>query len=284
MKECNSCKKTMSQKSFTLNAGSGDGLSKMCKDCEQSYRIKNRERIRQNWRRWREKNQLNERIRKRCDYALNKQSYIERNNENYKSNRDQILEKRKKRYHEEGGKEANQIYRALNHDKIKKAIQKRRAKIKSNPLTALECSMKKALDRRLRHWGVKARKSLSSCLGTDIESLFLYIESQFYGEMSWQNYGELWGIYLICPLQQAKTDDELYRLNNYLNLEPRLSVDRYRNHDEPSGKALLICRSLLGRDWDFSFSREPAKKRSRKKVAADFVPTKPSNRLKVGGS
>ena len=67
-------------------------------------------------------------------------------------------------------------------------------------------------------------------IGCSYELLLKHIESKFECWMNWNNYGlyngELnygWDIDHIIPLSFAKSDDELYELNHYTNLQPLCS-------------------------------------------------------------
>ena len=51
--------------------------------------------------------------------------------------------------------------------------------------------------------------------------------------MSWDNYGqEGWVIDHIYPLSKAKSEDELYRLNHYTNLQPLWWYDNLMKSDK----------------------------------------------------
>lgn len=56
-------------------------------------------------------------------------------------------------------------------------------------------------------------------LGTDYETAFKHIESQFTEGMTWENHGE-WHIDHIIPLSSAKTKEEMEKLCHYTNLQP----------------------------------------------------------------
>ena len=67
-------------------------------------------------------------------------------------------------------------------------------------------------------------------LGCTFEEFKLYLESKFEGWMSWENYGKYngelnygWDIDHITPLSKAKTEDDIYNLSHYSNLQPLCS-------------------------------------------------------------
>lgn len=58
-------------------------------------------------------------------------------------------------------------------------------------------------------------------LGCSLEFFKNYLESKFKEGMTWNNYGLYgWHIDHIIPLCHAKTEDELYELSHYTNLQP----------------------------------------------------------------
>jgi len=63
------------------------------------------------------------------------------------------------------------------------------------------------------------------------DNLFLkeHLESLFLSGMTWDNYGFYgWHIDHIIPLSSAKTEDELYKLCHYTNLQPLWSIDNLK--------------------------------------------------------
>ena len=85
------------------------------------------------------------------------------------------------------------------------------------------------LKRRLRArlGRLKFRKSVShiDSLGCSIEELKIYLESLFYGNMNWNNYGKIWEIDHKEPLVKANSKSELITLCHYSNLKPLLIQD-----------------------------------------------------------
>lgn len=62
-------------------------------------------------------------------------------------------------------------------------------------------------------------KTTLECLGIDVNTFKIYLESLFEVGMSWENYGE-WEIDHKIPLSSAKNQDEVLKLNHYTNLQP----------------------------------------------------------------
>lgn len=62
---------------------------------------------------------------------------------------------------------------------------------------------------------------MNSIIGCEWNELKSYIEAKFSKDMTWENYGQFgWHLDHIIPLASAKTEDDLYKLNHYTNLQP----------------------------------------------------------------
>ncbi len=72
---------------------------------------------------------------------------------------------------------------------------------------------------------IKINRSIDY-LGCDIEFLKKYLENQFIDGMTWDNKGFYgWHIDHIIPLSLAKTEEEIYKLCHYTNLQPLWAKD-----------------------------------------------------------
>ena len=49
--------------------------------------------------------------------------------------------------------------------------------------------------------------------------------------MCWENHGE-WHIDHVVPLASAKTEDEIYKLNHYSNLQPLWKIDNLKKSNK----------------------------------------------------
>lgn len=66
-------------------------------------------------------------------------------------------------------------------------------------------------------------------IGCNPEELKKHLESQFIGNMSWENYGHKgWHIDHKVPLSSAKNNEEVFRLCNYTNLQPLWCKENYK--------------------------------------------------------
>lgn len=80
----------------------------------------------------------------------------------------------------------------------------------------------KLIRRRVYDYITKNNIKLSDTfdiVGCSPEFLKEHLENQFKDGMSWNNQGE-WHIDHIIPLSSAETEDEIYKLCHYTNLQP----------------------------------------------------------------
>jgi hypothetical protein len=53
----------------------------------------------------------------------------------------------------------------------------------------------------------------------------------------------------MCPISQAKTEEEAVKLNHYSNFQWLTPEDNLKKSDNKTVKGVILCNSLLGRDW-----------------------------------
>ncbi len=68
-------------------------------------------------------------------------------------------------------------------------------------------------------------------MGCSPELLKEYLEKQFVDGMCWDNRNE-WHIDHIIPLSLAKTEEEIYKLCHYTNLQPLWAEDNLRKSNK----------------------------------------------------
>jgi hypothetical protein len=73
--------------------------------------------------------------------------------------------------------------------------------------------------------------SISKYIGCRLDELKIHIESKFTEGMTWENYGE-WEIDHIYPLSLAKTEEEMYTLCIYTNLQPLWRKDNIKKSNK----------------------------------------------------
>lgn len=217
-KKCSKCGIIKDVSFFSKNNKTKDKLHCSCKECDKEKYHKNRE---YNILRMREYKKNNpEKIK---DYFLrNKDSYQEYRDSKkeeiksymkdyYKNN----LEKRKKYL------EKNKEILSLKRNNSEK---KRRD---SDSLYKLKIYMRNRIWFYLKKTDIRKKNTTFELVGCNPHELKIYLEQKFNSGMSWDNQGE-WHIDHIIPLSSAKTEEELYKLCHFTNLQPMWASENIR--------------------------------------------------------
>ena len=103
-------------------------------------------------------------------------------------------------------------------------------RFKNDILYRLSLNMRTSIRESLKSNGYRKCKKTEEILGLSIDDFKMYLESKFEDWMTWDNRGlyngELnygWDIDHKIPLASAKTEEELIKLNHYINLQPLCS-------------------------------------------------------------
>ena len=95
---------------------------------------------------------------------------------------------------------------------------------KSDPAFKLIKNLRRRLNRFINFTYITKRNTTINLVGCSPKELKLFLENKFADNMSWENYGE-WHIDHIIPLSSAKTEEDLYKLSHYTNLQPLWAKD-----------------------------------------------------------
>lgn len=191
-KVCSKCNVKKCIDEFPKNKKSRGGYTNTCKLCR--------------------KNQHNKWVIKNPDYnknylLTNKNKRKEISKRYYEKNREEILLKR-----EWGEKEKEYYNEYRKKRKLCDVIYKMRENVRSR----IRQYIKQTTFIKKRH--------TFSMVGCSPYELKKYMEEKFIENMSWDNYGE-WHIDHIIPLSSAKTEEDLYKLCHYTNLQPLWGKD-----------------------------------------------------------
>ena len=115
----------------------------------------------------------------------------------------------------------------------KKRRRENHLKRMEDPLYKLKVSFSRRLNKLIKR--VEFDKSTNKPyyldkLGCSFEEFKIYLESKFEDWMTWENYGKYngelnygWDIDHIIPLSKAMTENDIYQLSHYTNLQPLCS-------------------------------------------------------------
>jgi hypothetical protein len=97
----------------------------------------------------------------------------------------------------------------------------RKKKYNENILFKLRHKLSNRLRYMLKLKGLIKNKTHNEIIGCSPEFLKEYLEQKFTEGMSWENYGLYgWHIDHVIPLSSADTEEEIYKLCHYTNLQP----------------------------------------------------------------
>ena len=97
---------------------------------------------------------------------------------------------------------------------------------KNNPIFKLTCIVRSRVITFIKSHNVNKTNQTFKIVGCSPEFLKEHLEKQFTEGMSWDNHGVYgWHIDHIIPLSSAKTEEEVYKLCHYTNLQPLWAND-----------------------------------------------------------
>lgn len=208
MKKCSKCNIEKELSEFNKSKLYSDGKRCECRECQKIlssiYRIKNRDKINESAR---IQYQINPEIQKKRDVK-----WKEKNPENYKSSN-----LKKSKIWEEKNKDKRREY------KNNYSTQR----LKTDILFKLKRNVRIRINKFLKN----KKNNSSDIVGCSYLYLKEYLEKQFNSDMSWDNYGD-WHIDHIIPLSSTKTEEDIYKLCHYTNLQPLLAEDNLKKSNK----------------------------------------------------
>jgi hypothetical protein len=204
VKVCKKCGIEKDISEFDQKKGAKDGHTSRCKICRRNYfneynntpinLIRRREKSKENY--W--KNHENE--LKKASEKHKKNS--EQEKEYRKNNRKKISQREKNRYHED-------------------------------VLFRIKTNMRNRLKLFLKSKNLNKKNTTLNIVGADPKTIKEYIEQKFTDGMSWENYRyDGWHIDHIIPLSSAKTEEEIYKLSHYTNLQPLWAEENLKKRNK----------------------------------------------------
>lgn len=158
-----------------------------------------------------------------------------------KLNPDKVRLKRKKYNlkHSEINKEKSRLWREKNPEYKKKYNKENREKLwenekkrRENILVKLTVNIRNRVKIFLKTKNITKRNKTFDFVGCTPEYLKEHIEKQFTEGMSWDLMGKHIHIDHIIPLSSAKTEEEIYKLCHYTNLQPLWAKDNLSKNNK----------------------------------------------------
>jgi hypothetical protein len=97
--------------------------------------------------------------------------------------------------------------------------EQRKERRKTDIIFSLTNNLRCRLAKYLKILNIRKKNTTFEIVGCSPTELKEHLEKQFVSGMTWEN-RNLWHIDHIIPLSSAKTEDELYQLCHYTNLQP----------------------------------------------------------------
>lgn len=193
-KICNVCKIDKSLDNFHKRKDSKDGLRNECKECTRvrinNYRKVNKEKVNK----W------------------NKGTYY-RNINSHKNT--------KKVYRDNNKEKMRELRRIWLENNKEYSTKYTKERCKNDILFRLKHNIRSRIRSFLKSKKIIKNNKTFTIVGCEPFELKTHLEKQFKDGMSWDNYGlNGWQIDHIVPLISGKTEDEIYRLCHFTNLQP----------------------------------------------------------------
>lgn len=206
LKKCLKCNIEKALDCFHKRRSNKDGLYSYCKKCKS-----NDDKL------YRENNLEIKKARDKKYYTENKEKHNKKTLEYYYKNREEIRLNHKEYYQNN----KNKIY---THIKNKKKI---------DPLYKLTCNIRSRISSIIYNKKLQKNNKFKEYIGCSLDELKYHLESQFIDDMSWENHGKFgWHVDHIIPLSSAKTEEELYKLCHYTNLQPLWAEDNLKKSNK----------------------------------------------------
>jgi 5-methylcytosine-specific restriction endonuclease McrA len=207
------CKKCLIEKSlddFYNEKRNLDGLMGACKDCYNS-----------NQKKWSKNNPDKVMKRHRTYYENNKEKVLSYFEKYRNENRENILTRATeyRNNNREKIREDLRLWKKNNPDKVVKSRKQQGERNKIDIIFNLKNRMRCRLYHFLSVKNITKKSKTFEIVGCSPEFLKEHLEKQFKEGMCWENRSE-WHIDHIIPLSLAKTEEEIYQLSHYTNLQP----------------------------------------------------------------
>jgi hypothetical protein len=221
-KVCSKCKEEKNVCEFGKLKTSKDGFLYSCKKCNNKrsvdYRKNNPEKVLELTRNWTKKNP---------EWVYNRhKKWREENPEKNKE-----LKKNWYKNNPYKRKEYRENYKPRKHEQ-------RKGRRESDPIFALINNVRSRLYKYLTKLDITKKNKTFDIVGCNPLQLKEHLEKQFVDGMTWKNKGD-WHIDHIIPLSSAKTEDELYKLCHYTNLQPLWAIDNIKKSNKILSKDLI---------------------------------------------
>ena len=200
MKVCTKCNIKKDLLEFNKKSDAKDGLHPSCKECRK--------------------------LEFKKYYKENKETLLSYQKSYYNENKEYVINREKVRQKE--NPELSILKEKKRREKRKKYFveyyNKRR---QFDILFKISGNLRNRINKFIKN----KSKSTEKITGLSYVKLKEHLENQFFEGMTWDNYGD-WHIDHIIPLSSAKTEEEIYKLCHYTNLQPLWAEDNLKKSNK----------------------------------------------------
>ena len=233
MKTCSICKIEKNKLFFYVDKSKKDGFSNVCKKCKKEYdtqyRIKNKEKLKEQKLIYRITNKEILKVKAKKRNFKNRIKNIERASKWAKDNKERVNIKNKIWISK--NKEKSKLYYKKSYEKNKhKKNSKEYERKKTDYIFNLKCKMRSRIGSFVKkQFNINKSKKTNEILGCDFIYFKQYFEDKFTKDMNWDLFleGKI-HIDHIIPLAKAKTEEDVYTLCHYTNLQPLWAIDNLK--------------------------------------------------------
>lgn len=242
--KCSMCKNNLPISAFNKDKYKLNGIKNWCKECCKERYRKNKDKILK-----KAKERMFSNIEKYRAMSLslyykkhekNKEHRRNKYKQNIEIRRLKANEYRKKRDKGIKYEQYRRNYLKYKEKILKRTIEKRREKLKTDPQFLIRERLRNRLSLALKRKKIFKKTQDMLRLGCSLDFLKKYLESLFVEGMSWQN-KDLWHIDHIKPLSKFDLTDEkqLNEACHYTNLQPLWAKDNLSKGDMSMEEYLL---------------------------------------------
>lgn len=204
-KKCSKCKivKPLTREFYPINKKAKNRFASCCKHCKQLYYKQNKDTILYKKKQYYQNNKISKQIKQR-DYNKMYKHKKQLSGKLYRLKNKYIIQQKKNEYD----------------------IKKRQIDF----LYKLKGNIRSLIKQSIKNNGYSKTTKTFEILGCSFEEFKKHIERQFEPWMTWDNYGKYngefnfgWDLDHIIPISQAKTEEEIIKLNHYTNFQPLCS-------------------------------------------------------------
>lgn len=215
-KICTCCGKTLPTSSFNKDRTTADGLYYWCVQCAYSKELRRSGKKRSQ--QYKKKYRAKDRKSKVCPHCHKRKLLTSFHHNKRTLDKADIWCKECKREYDRQNRDRRNAYN--------------RKRIKENLLVRLITNLRSRLRQLIKQKSLTKSSLTTKYLGCTIEELKVHIEKQWLPGMTWSNNTyKGWHIDHIKPLALVKTEEDLYTLFHYTNLQPLWAKDNLEKAD-----------------------------------------------------